>query len=61
MLDLRRRTFITLLGAAAAWPMAARAQQGERMRRLGILIVEIRDEKAIPIWHRCAAPASLDA
>jgi putative tryptophan/tyrosine transport system substrate-binding protein len=48
---IRRREFVTLLGGAAlAWPLAAHAQQRERMRRIGVLLPATADDPQRQVW-----------
>jgi ABC-type uncharacterized transport system substrate-binding protein len=46
--NIGRRELIAALGGAAAWPLAARAQQSERMRRIGVLLPATADD---PVWQ----------
>jgi putative ABC transport system substrate-binding protein len=50
MFGIRRREFITLIGGAAAWPLAARAQQAERVRRIGVLSGTAEDDQDTKIY-----------
>jgi putative ABC transport system substrate-binding protein len=47
---MKRRDFVGLLGGAAAWPLAAPAQQGERVRRIGILLNAAADDSKFQTW-----------
>jgi putative ABC transport system substrate-binding protein len=47
---MKRREFLTLIGSASAWPLAARAQQPERVRRIGILLPAAADNAEFQAW-----------
>ena len=56
---MRRREFISLIGGAAAWPLAARAQQPDRMRLIGVLMGYPESDQAAQSWlaaFRAALP-----
>ena len=45
--QLKRREFMTLLGAATAWPLSVRAQQSDRMRQIGVLMAHAGDDPQV--------------
>ena len=54
VLDSTRRKFINLLGVAAAWPLATRAQQPKRMRRIGVLTPFDENDASIQSYDAAA-------